>query len=357
MPLWKKLFDQYDMQIIFGRRTFKWNSESFRKAAIHCVVIGIADKNLPADKKIFDGDEISRAQNINPYLFDAPTIFIESRAKHFQNFVPRLIWGSQPIDGGNLILSADERKKIIKREPALEKFIRQYMGAEEFINGKLRYCLWLLDATPDELRNKEIYRRLEAVKNFRLASKRAETRKLAETPTTFAYNAQPTTDYILIPQVSSERRRYIPMGFMTPDVIASNLVSIVPGATVYHFGILTSSIHMAWVRAVAGRLKSDYRYSGSVVYNNFAWCEPTAEQQALIEETAQKILDVRAGYPKATLADLYDELTMPKELREAHKKNDRAVAAAYGFEEILDDERAIVAELFKLHESLTKPST
>ena len=355
-PLWRKIFDEYGMQIIFGRRTFKWDSESFHKAAIHCVVVGMADKNLPVDKKIFDGDKIFPASNINPYLVDAPTIFIESRAKPLQDFVPKIIWGSQPRDGGNLILTVDERKAILKREPALEKFIRQYMGAEEFINGKLRYCFWLVDATPDEIRkSKELYKRIEAVKNFRLASKADSTRKFAEIPHLFCQIAQqPTTNYLLVPQVSSERRRYIPIGFMPPEIIASNLVSIVPGAEIYHFGILTSSIHMAWMRAVAGRLKSDYRYSGSVVYNNFVWCEPTLEQKTLIEATAQAILDVRARYPQSTLADLYDELTMPADLRAAHKKNDLAVAKAYGFEKILDDEPKIVAELMKMYERLTK---
>ena len=355
-PLWQKIFDFYGMQIIFGRRTFKWDSESFQKAAIHCVVIGVADKNLEVDKKIFDGDKIFPASNINPYLVDAPTIFIESRAKPLQDFVPKIIWGSQPRDGGNLILTVDERKAILKREPALEKFIRQYMGAEEFINGKLRYCFWLVDATPDEIRkSKELYKRIEAVKNFRLASKADSTRKFAEIPHLFCQIAQqPTTNYLCIPQVSSERRRYIPIGFMTPDIIASSQLIIVPDAEIYHFGILTSSIHMSWMRLVAGRLKSDYRYSGSVVYNNFVWCEPTEEQKSLIEATAQRILDVRAKYSDSTLADLYDELTMPADLRLAHKKNDIAVAKAYGFEKILDDEPKIVAALMKLYKRLTK---
>lgn len=354
-PLWKKLFDEYGMQIIFGRRTFKWDSESFQKAAIHCVVIGIADKSLPVDKKIFDGDKVYPAQNINPYLFDAPTIFIESRAKHLQDFVPRIIKGNMPIDDGNFTLTPEERKNILKREPALEKFIYRYMGGNEFINNVERYCFWLINATPDEIRrSKELYRRVEAVKNFRLASTAAPTRKSAEVPHKFFFTSQPTTNYLCIPQVSSEKRRYIPIGFMTPDIIASSQLIIIPSAQIYHFGILTSSIHMSWMRAVAGRLKSDYRYSGSVVYNNFAWCEPTLEQRTLIETTAQNILDVRAKYPNATLADLYDELTMPADLRKAHKANDRAVAAAYGFENILDDEPAIVTELFNLYERLTK---
>lgn len=354
-PLWKKLFDEYGMQIIFGRRTFKWDSESFKKAAIHCVVIGIADKSLPVDKKIFDGDKVYPAQNINPYLVDAPTIFIESRAKHLQDFVPKIIMGSSPIDGRNLLLMPDEREKILQREPALEKFIYRYVGGNEFINNVERYCFYLENATPDELRHsKELYRRVSAVKDFRLASKRADTRNDAVIPHLFSENRQPTTNFLLIPKTSSERRRYIPIGFMTPEIIVSDGALIIPSAQIYHFGILTSSIHMAWMRAVAGRLEMRYRYSGSVVYNNFVWIEPTSEQRTLIETTAQNILDVRSRYPQSTLADLYDELTMPADLRKAHKANDRAVAAAYGFEEILDDEPAIVAELFKLYECLTK---
>ena len=352
-PLWKKIFDEYGMQIIFGRRTFKWDSESFQKAAIHCVVVGMCDKNLPVDKKIFDGDKIFPAQNINPYLVDAPTVFVESRAKHFQPNVPRIFLGNKPSDGGNLILSPAERKDILKREPALEKFIRRYVGGNEFINNVERYCFWLVDATPAELRNKEIYRRLEAVKKMREASTAKPTREKALTPQLFFFISQPTTDYILIPQVSSERRRYIPMGFLTPDIICNAQALIIPSATVYHFGVLTSSIHMAWMRMVAGRLEMRYRYSGSVVYNNFPWPKPTIEQRAAIEISAQKILDVRANYPSATLADLYDELTMPADLRDAHKKNDRAVAAAYGFENFLDDEPAIVAALLKLYKDLT----
>ena len=352
-PLWRKLFDEYNMQIIFGRRTFKWDSESFHKAAIHCVIVGMADKSLPVDKKIFDGEKVLPATNINPYLVDAPTVFIESRAKHLQHFVPRIFLGNKPSDGGNLILTADERKALLRREPALAKFVYRYVGGNEFINNIERYCLWLVEAAPNELRNKELHRRLEGVQTMRKASTAKPTREKAATPHLFFFISQPTTDYILIPMTSSENRLYIPIGFMPPNFIASNAALIVPSATVYHFGVLTSSIHMAWVRAVAGRLKSDYRYSGSVVYNNFVWVEPTLEQQRLIEQTAQRILDVRARYPKATLADLYDELTMPSDLRDAHKKNDLAVAKAYGFENLLDDEPKVVAELMKLYERLT----
>ena len=353
-PLWKKVLDDYGMQIIFAHQTFKWDSESTDKAAVHCVVIGIADRNLPVDKKIFKGDKVFPAKNINPYLVDAPTVFIESRAKHLQDFVPKIFLGNKPSDGGNLILSPAEREEILKREPSLEKFIYRYVGGNEFINNVERYCLWLVNATPAELRNKEIYRRLEGVKKMREASSAKPTREKAATPHLFFFISQPTTDYILIPCHSSGGRKYIPMGFMPPNVIASNANLIVPNATLYHFGILTSSIHMAWMRVTAGYLGTSYRYSGSVVYNNFSWCSPNATQSDLIETTAQKILEVRARYPDSTLADLYDELTMPADLRKAHRANDKAVAAAYGFEEILDDEPAIVAELMKLYESLTK---
>ena len=354
-PLWKKLFDEYNMQIIFARRTFKWDSESFHKAAIHCVVVGMADKNLPADKKIFDDDKIFHAQNINPYLFDGENIFIVSRAKHIQDFVPRMTNGSQATDDGNFIFSEDEAKNFIKKFPAQKHLLHRYLGAKDFINGEpIRFCLWLLNVPPNEYtRNREIMRRLEAVKIFREKSSAAPTRKAAETPYKFFSTTQPSETYLAMPRTSSERRRYLPLKFLTPEIICNCDICIVPGATVYHFGILTSSIHMAWMRRVAGRLEMRYRYSGSVVYNNFPWCEPSAKQKNLIEQTAQNILDVRKNYPDATFADLYDELTMPRDLRDAHKKNDRAVAAAYGFENFLDDEAKIVAELMKMYEALT----
>ena len=353
-PLWKKVFDEYNMQIIFARRTFKWDSESLDKASVHCVVICIADKSLPVEKKIFDGDEIISAKNINPYLCDAPTIFIESRAKHLQDFVPRIILGNKPSDGGNLILSPAERKEILQREPALEKFIFRYVGGNEFINNIERYCLWLVNATPKELRkSKELYRRVDAVRKMREASTSAATRKTAETPHKFFFISQPTTEYILIPCHSSGGRKYIPMGFVSPDIIASNANLIIPNATLYHFGILTSSIHMAWMRTVCGYLGTSYRYSSNVVYNNFPWCEPTDNRRRAIETTAQKILDARKNYPDSTLADLYDELTMPADLRKAHRENDKAVALAYGFENILDDEAKIVGELMNRYVELT----
>ena len=347
-PLWKNLFAE-GIHIDFAHKTFRWDSESARKAHVHCVIVGFSSAPNPKPKIIFDGDKKIFAQNINAYLLDAPNVFVESRAKHFQEDVPRIFLGNKPSDGGNLILTPEEREDILKREPALEKFIRRYVGGNEFINNVERYCLWLIDATPKDLRgSRELYRRLEAVKKMREASTAKPTREKAVTPQKIFFISQPTTDYILIPMTSSENRRYVPIGFLPPNVIASNAALIVPGATLYHFGVLTSSIHMAWMRTVAGRLESRYRYSGNVVYNNFPWSTPTAAQVTAIEATAQKILDVRKNYPAATLADLYDELTMPADLRAAHKKNDRAVAAAYGLEKFLDDESALVAALLNL---------
>ena len=321
---------------------------------MHCVIVGFSAAPNDKPKIIFDGDKKIFANNLNAYLLDAPNILVESRSKPLCN-VPPMIYGNKPADGGNFFLTAESREDFIKREPNAEKYIRQILGADEFINGKLRYCLWLVDCPPNELRRMPlVYQRVKNVRDVRLASKAEAIRKFADVPTRFAQVTQPEGfDFILIPRVSSERRRYVPMGFISREVKVTDAVQIIPSAQVYHFGVLTSSIHMAWMRAVAGRLKSDYRYSGSVVYNNFPWCEPTAEQKNLIEQSAQKILDARKNYPHATLADLYDELTMPSDLRDAHKKNDRAVAAAYGFENFLDDEPKIVAELMKLYERLT----
>lgn len=352
-PLWKKLFDEYDMQIIFGRRTFKWDSESFHKAAIHCVVVGMCDKNLSVDKKIFEGEEIFPAQNINPYLVDAPTVFVENRAKHLQDFVPKICNGNVPLDGNALKIEAKDYDDFIKHEPRAKKFIKRLIGGRELLYNELRFVLWLVNASPDEIRKMPlVMKRVKLCKENRLAMKDKFTQKLADTPTTFRDTLNPS-NYIALPMVSSENRRYIPMAYFNGDTIPTNQVQIIPGAEIYHFGILTSSIHMAWMRAVAGRLEMRYRYSGNVVYNNFVWAEPTEEQKRLIEQTAQNILDVRARYPKATLADLYDELTMPRDLRDAHKKNDLTVAKAYGFENLLDDELKIVAELMKLYEQLT----
>ena len=353
--IWKPMFEKFGIHFDFAYRTFRWDSEASQKAHVHCVIIGFSSSESNKEKIIYLNNNHSvSAENINGYLLNAPTIFIEKNKKPIAD-IPQMCKGSQPTDGGNLILSSEERHDMIKATPEIEKYIRPFIGAEEFIKGKERYCLWLAKANPSELKKStEIIRRIQAVRESRLASPKAATRKWADTPMLFTENRQPTDPYILVPSVSSEKRRYVPMGFVTPDVVASNLVLIIPNATLYHFGILESNVHMAWMRAVCGRLKSDYRYSNDIVYNNFPWPTPTDEQKAKIEQTAQQILDARALYPDSSLADLYDELTMPVELRRAHQQNDRAVMQAYGFNVKNMTESQCVAELFKLYQELTK---
>ncbi|MEE1004060.1 MAG: DNA methyltransferase [Bacteroidaceae bacterium] len=306
---------------------------------------------------LFDGDRVTKANNISPYLVDAPTIFIESRSKPLCN-VPKLTKGNQPSDGGNLILSEEERKEFLHNDPTIECCIRRYIGARDYLNDdEIRYCLWLR-GIPLSIyaKNKDVYNRLEAVRKMRAASTAAPTRAAANKPGLFFSMPQTDSTYLVIPRVSSERRRYIPIGFMPPEIIAADSLSIIPDATLYHFGVLTSNVHMAWMRTVCGRLKSDYRYSGSVVYNNFPWPNPTDEQKARIEETAQAILDARANNPGTCLAELYDEVMMPVELRKAHQDNDRAVMRAYGFDVKTMTESLCVAELFKRYQEIIETS-
>ena len=341
--LWRPLFDA-GIHIDFAYRTFRWDSESTQKAHVHCVIVGFSCTLNDKPKIIFDGDKRIIANNINAYLLDAPNIFVESRPTHIQGDVLQLFTGSQRIDDDNFIFTFDEMNDFIAREPVAAKYFHLWYGAQEFINNSPRYCLWLGDCPPNELRKMPLaYQRVKNVRDFRLRSKRKATLKIADNPTHFGLEVIPKTNFLLVPVVSSERRKYIPIGFMSPKNFCSNQVSLIPDATLYHFGVLTSSIHMAWMRTVAGRLKSDYRYSKDVVYNNFPWPSPTDSQRAAIEQSAQKILDVRAKYPQSTLADLYDELTMPADLRKAHRANDKAVAAAYDLENILDDEPATLS--------------
>ena len=269
--------------------------------------------------------------HINGYLMpNAPDIYVMKRATPFFN-VPEMIMGSMMADDGNFKFTPDELNAFLKTEPAAKKWIRPLVGGDDFINGKRRYCLWLVDCPPNELRRMpRVYERVKAVREYRLSSKRAATRKLADKPTLFAEIRQPTTNYLLIPKVSSERRRYIPIGYMTADNIAVNTVLMIPNASLFHFGVLTSCVHMNWMRMVAGRLTSRYQYSATICYNPFPWpLFYTDEQQQKIEETAQAILDARANYPNATYADLYDEISMPADLRKAHTENDREVLRAY----------------------------
>ena len=366
--LWKPLFAD-GMHFDFAWRTFRWENETTDKknmAAVHCVIIGFSchtdsilltqnqDKKCD-NKKIFNADgTVIEAKNINGYLLDMPNVFIENRKKPLCA-VSEMNKGSQPTDGGNLIVSAEEYDDFIKTEPDAKKFIREFLGAEEFINGTKRYCLWLVNASPAELRKMPlVMKRIEAVKKMRSSSKKEATRNWAAYPYLFTENRHPESgNYLLVPSTSSENRRYIPLGFIDSAVISSNANLLIPNATLYEFGIMTSGVHNAWMRTVAGRLKSDYRYSALLVYNNFPWCNPTDAQKAKIEQTAQAILDARAKYPDSSLADLYDESTMPPELRKAHKENDKAVMSAYGFSPKMI-ETEIVAELFKMYEKLTK---
>ena len=384
--MWKPLMD-LGIVINFAYRTFRWDSESTQKAHVHCVIIGFScqgkensQSELVSESPKFivdeDGTKIE-VKNINGYLVDAPDIFIESRKKPMCN-VKEMVFGSMPNDGGNFILSEDEAEKFTKKEPLSEKYIKVFLGAEEFINNKKRYCLWLKNAEPGNLRKiKFIAERIENVRKIRSESKRDATKKLADTPFLFGEIRQPEEGtYLLVPSTSSEKRRYIPMGFLNYNIISSNANLLVPNAGLYEFGIMTSNVHNAWMRAVCGRLEMRYRYSVNVVYNNFPW--PFSEKQTdlfapngthqkaknvsseqirllktKIEQTAQAILNARAKYPDCSLADLYDETVMPSELRKAHQANDRAVMQAYGFTPKMT-ESEIVAELFKMYERLTK---
>ncbi|MFR5073380.1 MAG: DNA methyltransferase [Bianqueaceae bacterium] len=348
--LWKPLF-QSGAHIDFAHRTFRWDSEAKIKAHVHCVIIGFSTAPNPASKVLYTSDRNQIVQNINGYLLDAENVFVESRSKPLCD-VPEIGIGNKPIDGGNYLFTKEEMDDFLQKEPKAKAYFKPWYGSQEFINRCPRYCLWLGDCPPNELRKMpECLKRVEAVRELRLESKSAGTRKLANTPTRFHVENMPKSTYVVIPEVSSERRKYVPMGFMTPDILCSNLVKIVPNATLFHFGVLTSNVHMAWMRAVCGRLKSDYRYSKDIVYNNFPWPTPTDAQKARIEQTAQAILDARALYPDANLADLYDELTMPKELRKAHQSNDRAVMEAYGFPvKNSFTESMCVAELMKLYQ-------
>lgn len=350
--VWKPMFERLGIHIDFAHRTFRWDSEANLKAHVHCVIVGFSVQMNPAEKLLFTSKQVQHVQNISPYLIDAPTLFIESRNKPLCN-VPEICKGSQPTDGGNLIVTEEDYNGFMKQAPASAKYIRRFLGADEFLNGKNRYCLWLDGISPKELQGMPlVLERVQLVRDFRLSSKKAATRKQADTPTLFTENRQPSEDFIAIPEVSSGTRRYIPMGFLHPDTICSNKLQILPGASIYHFGVLMSNVHMAWMRTVCGRLKSDYDYSAKIVYNNFPWPVPTEKQKAKIEQSAQAILDARSLYPDCSLAVLYNEVTMPPELRKAHQVNDRAVMEAYGFWGKFNSESACVAELMKMYQQL-----
>ena len=350
--LWRELY-KAGMNIIFARRTFRWDSESTDKAHVHCVVIGFTKGKSDRKKTIFDGEAIKEVKDINPYLVEGEPIFIDKREKPLCD-VPQMMYGSMPIDDGHLILNREDVEALLKESPDNSRFIRKYAGGEEIINNKERWCLWLEGISPSEMRHSPfVTERVRLTKQFREGSKRPQTLKLADTPWLFGEIRQPKTNMLVIPKVSSERRRYIPVAFATPDVIINGSALIMPNATLYEFGILISNVHMAWMRAVAGRLETRYQYSANNVYNNFPWPTPTDEQKQRIVQTAQAILDARAKDPGSSLADLYDELYMTKELRAAHQDNDRAVMQAYGFNVRTIKESQCVAELFKMYRKLT----
>ena len=364
--MWKPLFENRNLKIDFAYRTFRWDSESNQKAHVHCVIIGfsfaapthnsVGAKNISPlqTRRIFNADgTVINATNINGYLLDAPNIFIENRGKPLTIGFAKMSKGSQPTDGGNLILTAEERDELVKKYPSTNSFIKQYISADDFINSKLRYCLWLKGVAPNEYRKiPQIMERLEKVAEMRRKSPTASVKRDAETPMLFTQIRQPETNYLVVPEVSSEKRKYIPIGFMSKDIIVSNMIYAVPEANLFTFGVMISKTHMAWMRTVAGRLESRYRYTPAV-YNNFPWCNPTDAQKARIEQTAQGILDARSLFPESSLADMYDDRTMPADLRKAHNANDKAVMQAYGFEPSMT-ESEIVAELFKLYQAKNK---
>lgn len=382
--LWRPLIED-GLCINFAWRTFRWDSEASLKAHVHCVIVGFSHQNS-SHKLLFEREREIICDNISPYLINAPNVFVEAR-QHPIFDVPEMAMGNQPIDDGNYLFSVDEMNDFLKIEPVSKKFFRQWYGAQEFINNKPRYCLWLGECSPSELRKMpECMKRVQATRDFRLSSKRASTIKLADRPTRFQTENMPKGNYIVVPEVSSEKRRYIPIGYMDDSVLCSNKLRLMPNATLYHFGVLNSNVHMAWMRTVCGRLKSDYDYSQKIVYNNFPWPDigpipqpPSPKGQGAnetspyggdlegaggqgfrgeayrkIEQTAQAILDARALYPDSSLADLYDEVTMPPELRKAHQNNDRAVMEAYGFDWRTMTESECVAELFKLYQQLVE---
>lgn len=353
--LWRVLQDRWGINIFFAHRTFKWSNEASGKAAVYCVIIGFGQED-PTAKSIYVYDNVAgepvriNAKSINPYLVDAPNILLESRTKPLSE-VPEMGIGNKPIDGGYYLFTESEKELFLNHEPKAEKYFRKWVGSDEFLNGYERWCLWLGEASPNEIRSMPyVMARIESVREYREKSTSPQTRKLAETPTKFHVCNMPETSYLLIPETSSEKRTYIPIGFISPEIISSNAVKIVPNASLCHFGVLTSEMHMTWVRAVCGRLESRYRYSKDIVYNNFPWPENVSEvQRTKIESAAQGVLDIRSSFSESTLADLYDPLAMPESLLKAHKALDRTVESAYGIEKPFETEFLRIEFLFQAY--------
>lgn len=352
-PIWQPLYERFNIHIDFAHRTFIWDSEATTKAHVHCVIIGFSSYLSDHQKFLFDTNTVLQVDNICPYLINFPVVFINSRNTPISS-CPKIITGNRPVDGGNLILDKKESETLLNKYPNISPYIKRLYGAREFIHNEERFCLWLKDISPNILKSMPlVLQKVEKCRETRLKSPDAGARKLADTPHLFRETFNPDS-FILVPSTSSERRCYIPMGFLNEESISTNANLIIPNAGMYHFGVLESLIHMAWMRTVAGRLESRYRYSANVVYNNFPWPEPTEAQKAKIEKTAQGILDARALYPDSSLADLYDDTVMPIELRKAHQANDKAVLEAYGFPTKDFSESDIVAKLFEMYEALIK---
>jgi hypothetical protein len=356
--LWNLLYNHYKIKIHFAHRTFKWSNEARGNAAVHVVIIGFANFDI-AEKLIFEYDDVKgeprevKVKNINPYLVEGKDVVILSKRQNISN-VPDIVFGSMPNDGGNLLMSFSEKELYLKNEPQGEPFIKQFTGGEEFINGISRFCFWLKDIEPNRLRNCPILlEKINSVKYYRSQSPREATKKLSQFPTLFGEIRQPNTDYILIPNLSSGFRKYIPIGFKSKDVVASNLALIIPSANIFHFGILTSAMHMTWVRYTCGMLSTSLRYSNNLVYNNFPWPEnPTEKQKEAIEKAAQKVLDARATYPGSSLADMYNPLITPPSLVKAHNELDKAVDRAYRPQPFISETKRIEF-LFELYDNYT----
>lgn len=356
--LWGQMLNKYNIKIHFAHRTFKWSNEAKGNAGVYCVIVGFGNFET-ANKFIYEYEDIKgeaheiKVKNINPYLVDAENVFITKRKIPVCS-VPKMYKGSQPTDGGNFLFTEEEKNDFLSIEPKASKYIKQLISAHEFINGEKRYCLWLVDAEPSELKQMpHLLKRIEGVKQMRLKSSKQATIKWAEQPTLFTENRQPKSNYILIPSHSSESRKYIPMDFMTKDEILNNSCLSVPDATLYHFGVLTSLIHLTWIKTTCGRLESRYRYSNDIVYNNYPWPEnPTDKQIKIIEEKAQKVLDVRAQFPKSSLSDLYSPLTMPTALIKAHNELDKAVDSSYSKQNFTSEAKRMEF-LFELYEKYT----
>ncbi|GHU14830.1 methylase [Betaproteobacteria bacterium] len=348
--LWENLTNS--IKIDFAYRTFKWSNEARGKAAVHCVIIGFSSKSIHTTPMLYEDGSMTQAENINPYLVNAPDVLIKNRTSQICN-VPRIFYGSMPIDNGALILSDEEKQDLEKTESQSTKFLRRYIGGHELINNTIRWCIWLKGFSSTEIRHSEyIMARIHQCREFRSSSNRPQTLALADTPYLFGEIRQPDTRMLVIPKVSSEKRKYLPIGFVEPSVIVNGSALIIPAANLFHFGIMSSGVHNAWMRAVCGRLEMRYQYSGGIVYNNFPWCDATDIQKEKIETAAQAVLDARALFPESSLADLYDPLTMPLELQKAHQALDKAVLQAYGFSSKEFTEANCVAHLMKRYQAL-----